>query len=249
MISEPELDSPFLPPERRGGPAGPEEVRAERPPGPRRAWAWTLLGAVVASAAWGGVLYTAGGGEDSPVLRHRKPVNLCDEVRVQALSRVLGALRNETTRAEAEHPAVDWFSCALRAEELPKTGKDGQPVDGWTRTSQVIVTMAVHRTGDPEPGYDADLDHVSWRGEEEIKREQVPGLGEQALLATGATLEGPQLRVVDGTTVFTLTAVQGYNYSGENGPTEPEPEDRVDETELHAAMIEDMQTLVTTLAE
>ncbi|MGW1765749.1 hypothetical protein ACWCQL_16945 [Streptomyces sp. NPDC002073] len=248
MISEPELDSPNEPPD----PAREQLVREPESGAaraPRRAWVWTLVGAVAASAAWGGALYALGGGDGAPPLNYRKPVNLCDEARARALSRVLGNLRGSTTRAEAAHPAVDWFSCVLRADgPAPKaTDGSGEPGEGWQSVNEVTVTLLRHRVTDPGPEYDADIDRWRWNADWEVKREPVPGLGEDAVMVSGEPLEGPELRVLDGGAVFVMSVTQGWSYSGGQGPTEPEPDTEADETAVQAALIEDMRTLITTL--
>ncbi|GAA3374982.1 hypothetical protein GCM10020367_40970 [Streptomyces sannanensis] len=238
MISEPELegeDGPLRPDREQ------ERLPVPRERGPRRPWLWALGGAAVASAVWAGGLHASGAtGEPRPVIAYRTPLNLCDDLKVRALSRTMGNLRGYWQRGEREHSAVDQARCTLetRDQEPPR---EKQVYERW---STVHATVELHKKTDPGPEFEADLAFEGW-GFGNIRKEQVPGLGERALMITGDALNERRLRVLDGGAVFTMTALVNQTYRGESDSPPPEPE--IDYTPIQSAMIEDMRELMAEL--
>ncbi|MEV7418568.1 hypothetical protein [Streptomyces sp. NPDC089919] len=243
MISEPELDD-FEPPAgerplRYEDPADPPP--AARPRRPRGPWVWALAGAVLASAGWAGALYATGYGRDEgkPPLAYRVPGDLCEEVKAAALLRAFGRPMDGTNHFDVQHPAVDWYSCVGQAQ--------GKETKGWFAAYEYDFTLAVHKETDPRPELDADADRSFWGAGEPMKREEVPGLGEYAVMLTGSDEGNPELRVVDGGAVFTVRASVNWSWNGDKEPQEEHPADSIDTTALQAAMIEDLRSLMAGL--
>ncbi|MFJ6936860.1 hypothetical protein [Streptomyces sp. NPDC101132] len=239
MISEPELDGGYEDPRGGSGAAEPEPPPAHgRRPAAR--WLWALGGAAAASAVWAGGLYVYGSGEpETPVIAYRTPVNLCDEVKAKALTGLMGNLRDRTVRRENEHPAVDRFTCSLMGQETP-------PTKGWSRSYEAYFTLTLHKKTDPEPEFDADSEDMRWGGVEPATPEQVPGLGENAVMMNGGDYRGPQLRVVDGGAVLVVETATNWNWFSDE-PSGEQPKDPLDNTSVQAAMIEDARALLDAL--
>ncbi|WP_030202242.1 hypothetical protein [Streptomyces sp. NRRL S-87] len=243
MISEPELNGAYGDAFGPTVPAAPLEgapppTRERRPPA---GWVWALGGALTASAVWAGGLYALGdrGDHDAPPVAYRVPTDLCAEVKPTGLARLMGKLTEQPRHTETPHAAVDWFSCTLSVQGAATKS-------GWKKESQVYVTMAVHKKTDPEPEFDADVDHDRWAlGTAE--RSGIVGLGEQAVMLTGESLPGPQLRVVDGGVVFSMEASENWGWAEAHEPKGDQPEGDLDDTALQSALVEDMGTLMNAL--
>ncbi|MGW7451762.1 hypothetical protein [Streptomyces sp. NPDC054787] len=224
MIGEPELDGAW----EAGAPAEPAQDRAPREPvrGRARPWWWAAGGILLASAVWAGVLAAQNRFADaSPPLAYRHHEDVCKAVRLDQLGRLAG--KKELERGVPKHgesPALDWSYC-----EYGMLWTE----DEVTYRSQVLVEL--HKKNDPGPEFAAGpgLDpYLSVLG---VPVEEVPGLGERALLF--AQVSRPRLLVLDGGAVFSLT-VESYA-----------PDDAVepDEDTVKAAMVEDMRALMTAL--
>ncbi|WP_328763511.1 MULTISPECIES: hypothetical protein [unclassified Streptomyces] len=225
MISEPELagewgaDRPYMPAQEPDAPR-------ERLRGPRRAWLWALGGAVLASAVWAGVLTVQDRFSDpAPRIAYRHVEDLC-KVKLTAVSGSTAQLTGDYARHE-EHPALDWAYCAY-----------GTPyVDGrLSYGAEVLVQL--HKKADPRTEFGAGptgLGGIGAMASSGGEVEQVPGLGERALLTH--RVGGSRLEVLDGGAVFSLT-VQWYG-----GPEAADP----DEAAVQAAMIEDVRVLMAAL--
>ncbi|MFD0354992.1 hypothetical protein ACFVHW_14835 [Streptomyces sp. NPDC127110] len=225
MISEPELDGEWAdasPAELAGPPAqsGGREGRGRAP------WLWALGGALLASAVWAGVLvvqerYAAAG----PPLAYRHSEQLCGEVPLKAVGAVMGGL-GVGMPSHGEGAALDWSHC------YSVGGREDRPL---THDAEVMVEL--HKKADPEaefgaaPVFDVNLRSPS------VVREQVPGLGERAVLS--GLESGPRLQVLDGGAVFTIRVAW---WAGQDGK-----EADVDENAVKAAMIEDMRALMARL--
>ncbi|MFB7980084.1 hypothetical protein [Streptomyces vinaceus] len=225
MISEPELagewggDGPATAAEEAGAPR--ERVR-----GPRTAWWWALGGAVAASVVWAGVLVAQDRfGDRPPRIAYRHAEDLC-KVKLTAVSASTTRLAGDYARHE-EHPALDWAYCAY-----------GAPWGDDRLSYEAEVLVELHKKADPRAEFGAGPTGLGGRGAMASSGgevEQVPGLGERALLTR--RVGGSRLEVLDGGAAFSLT-VQWYGR-----PDVPDP----DEAAVGAAMIEDMRTLMAAL--
>ncbi|KOU24106.1 hypothetical protein ADK52_15225 [Streptomyces sp. WM6372] len=225
MISEPELEGEWGT-DRPTTAAGEPDTPRERVRGPRRAWLWALGGAVLASAVWAGVLTVQDRfGEPAPRIAYRHAEDLC-KVKLTAVSASTTQLTGDYARHEA-HPALDWAYCAHGAPWV-----EGRLSYG----AEVLVQL--HKKADPRTEFGAGptgLGGVGGMASSGGEVEQVPGLGERALLTR--RVGGSRLEVLDGGAVFSLT-VQWYGGQGA-----PDP----DEEAVQAAMVEDMRTLMASL--
>ncbi|MFE5535278.1 hypothetical protein [Streptomyces sp. NPDC056492] len=224
MISEPELDG-----ERETGrpPTAAEEpvTPRERPRGPRRGWLWALGGAVLASAVWAGALVAQDRFTAAPRISYRHAEDLC-AVKLTAVSAATAQL-TEPFAAHGEHPALDWAYC-----------RHGAPYEEDRLVYVAEVSVQLHRRTDPGIEFGTDpvgLESFGGMASSGGEVDQVPGLGERALLTR--RVGGSRLQVLDGGAVFSLT-VQWYG-----GQNVPDPDDDA----VHAAMIEDMRALMTSL--
>ncbi|MFJ8012838.1 hypothetical protein [Streptomyces sp. NPDC096339] len=217
MIGEPELDG-----EWRGGPPADEaQPEALREPVGRRPWLWALGGAVLASAVWAGALAAQDRFAAAPRISYRHSEDLCKEAPLKVLGSLAGGFETGMRR-HGESPNLDWSFCTYNSMRI-----EGRA------SYQGEVQVDLHKKTDPGPefGVGPGRSLYSVPGEPE----EVPGLGERALIS-GETTE-PQLKVLDGGAVFTLT-VQWW---GEDDVTD------VDEVALKSAMVEDMRALLTAL--
>ncbi|MFE6841402.1 hypothetical protein [Streptomyces sp. NPDC057686] len=224
MISEPELEGEW----DAGPPAAPAQepdAPRERVRGPRTAWLWGLGGAVAASAVWAGVLVAQDRFADAPRIAYRHTEDLC-KVPLTAVSASTVQLSGDYARHE-EHPALDWAYCA-----------HGAPYTEGRLSYEAEVLVRLHKKADPRPEFGAGPTGLGGRGAMATSGgevEQVPGLGERALLIS--RVGGSRLEVLDGGAVFSIT-VQWYG-----GPDTADP----DEDAVQAAMVEDMRNLMTAL--
>ncbi|MEV6729383.1 hypothetical protein [Streptomyces sp. NPDC051364] len=225
MISEPELEGEW----DTGRPATPAEepdAPRERVRGPRTAWLWALGGAVLASAVWAGALVAQDRfGDPAPRIAYRHVEDLC-KVPLTAVSASTVKLTGDYARHN-EHPALDWAYC-----------EHGAPYADGRLSYGAEVSVQLHKKADPGTEFGADpaglmgLGRMASSGGEV---EQVPGLGERALLTR--RVGGSRLEVLDGGAVFSLT-VEWYG-----GQDAPDP----DEDAVQAAMLEDMRALMAAL--
>lgn len=235
MISEPELDGEWGP-ER---PAAASEADAEqgplrRPPG--RRWGWALGGAVLASAVWAGALtaqdrFTASG----PPVAYRHAENLCAEGKPATLGSMAGGLAAGPSR-QGRSPALDWSYCGYHSERT----------EGRASFYDVQVLVELHRRTDPGTEFGSGPVLGTFLDVESADREEIPGLGERALV----TGEGgaPRLQVLDGGAVFTLTVHRWREGAdGEAGGGGADDGEEADGDALRAAMAEDLRELMARL--
>ncbi|MER7759160.1 hypothetical protein [Streptomyces sp. NPDC097619] len=216
-----------------------------RRPGGGRPWLWTLAGALIASAAWGGSLYLTGAGQErAPELPYRAPSDLCEELKAPSLTRMLGGLRAGPSHQDVPHEAVDWFGCVLSGED--RAGSDGN----WQLNRELRVTLTLHKKTDPEAEFGADLPTVSAGADSDVTREAVAGLGERAQFVTLNGADAPLLRVLDGGAEFTMQPGSTLNYRDQEGEGEQQEEPPLDPVEpeaLKEAMVTDMRALMARL--
>lgn len=126
-----------------------------------------------------------------------------------------------------EHPSLDWAYCAHSA-----------PYAEGRLSYGAEVSVQLHKKTDPRTEFGADPSALMGMGRMASSGgevEQVPGLGERALLTR--RVGGSRLEVLDGGAVFSLT-VEWYGGQGA-----PDP----DEAAVQAAMVEDMRALMASL--
>ncbi|MFJ9074232.1 hypothetical protein ACIRO3_03130 [Streptomyces sp. NPDC102278] len=226
MIGEPELDG-----EWRTDRAGETAESAPEPGavrgaarGPRARWVWALGGAVVASAVWGGTLFAQHRLEPAPRIAYRHVDDLCAQAPLKAIGTINGTPFDMTWPGSEASPALDWSYCRAAGGYT-----EGRPWYG------VELLVERHKKSDPRPEFEAGPGLDPRRtGASDV--EEVPGLGERALLRRQPGTDA-QLAVRDGAVVFTFRVEWNVD------------QDLVDEDAVHAAMIEDMRALMTRLHE
>ncbi|MFC9587733.1 hypothetical protein ACFVJ8_33570 [Streptomyces yangpuensis] len=229
MISEPELDGAWesaRPPEA----AQDDAVPARRP---GRPWWWVAVAVVVTSALWAGGLYAFGDRmrPAGPEVRYAVPDNLCEQFEAPALGRAMGGFADSSPNRTGRHPAMDWASCSY----------DGGGSGGFS----AVVLVELHKKSDPAPefalgSYDERIfgADVSW--------EEMPGLGEQALVRRSEAGDGLQLRVRDGGAVF-IVELMFFGPPDAETDTRAAPPARPDQDTLTAAAVEDVRALMAAL--
>ncbi|MER6392937.1 hypothetical protein ABT236_31315 [Streptomyces sp. NPDC001523] len=226
MIGEPELDGEWRTDlvARAAEPAAePGSARASGR-GPRSRWLWALGGAVLASAVWGGTLVAQNRSVAVPGTAYRHVDDLCSEAPLKALGTINGTAFDMTWPGKERSPALDWSYCRATGGYT-----EGRPWYG------VEIMVERHKRSDPRPEFEARPGLDPRRtGASDV--EEVPGLGERALLRRQPGTDA-QLAVLDGGVVFTLRVEWNVD------------RDLVDEDAVHTAMIEDMRALTTRLRE
>lgn len=233
MISEPEIDGAWDG-DGEGGAAraaagGPDEVGAAAPVR-GRPWWWALGGAVAASAVWAAaVLGLEGrGGEGPPPLAYRVSQDLCREAPLSAVARAAGALVPMATSL-GEGEAADWAYCSYTSAAMDSDA------DEVVYDAEFLVEL--HKKTDPEAEFAAGPGLAPRLRRGAVRFEEVAGLGERALITDSVGDQGPQLHVLDGGAVFTLSV------EWSTGPDDAPP----DEDAIKAAMIEDVRALMAVL--
>lgn len=230
MISEPEIDGAWddggsAAREAAAGPDGAGTAEAVR----GRPWWWALGGAVAASAVWAAVPGLEDrGGEGPPPLAHRVSQDLCREAPLSALARVAGAL-GPAAPSLGEGPAGDWAYCSYTSSAMDADA--GDVVYG----AELLVEL--HRKTDPEAEFAAGPGLTPELRRGAVRYEEVAGIGERALITDSVGDQGPQLHVLDGGAVFTLSV------DWATGPDGAPPDDDA----IKAAMIEDVRALMAVL--
>ncbi|MCX5073625.1 hypothetical protein OHA84_22940 [Streptomyces sp. NBC_00513] len=226
MIGEPELDGEWRTDrvaETAEPAAEPGAARASGR-GPRSRWLWVLGGAVLASAVWGGTLVVQNRSVPAPGIAYRHVDDLCSQAPLKALGTINGTAFDMTWPGKETSPALDWSYCRATGGYT-----EGRPWYG------VEVMVERHKKSDPRPEFEARPGLDPRRtGASDV--EEVPGLGERALLRRQPGTDA-QLAVLDGGVVFTLRVEWNVD------------RDLVDEDAVHTAMIEDMRALTTRLRE
>ncbi|MEV6781893.1 hypothetical protein [Streptomyces sp. NPDC051098] len=248
MISEPEPvgdEGPFGEPEIAGrgkDDGGDRDAAAEtvsaadvpwfrRPP--PQAWWWALGGALAASAVWASGLYVhESRGPDMGAYRESR--SLCLDAEVKALSSALGAVDSPRPSGR-EHEARDMATCWIHL--VDSTTKETDP---YTPTT-VFVTYALHKKTDPGPEFGAGVGTDMYFGDTEIATERIEGLGERAYFVLSGGSGTPDLHVLDGQVVLTMTVSPGApsGVDTDGGP--------VDASEIRPFMVEDMRALMAKL--
>ncbi|MET3983185.1 hypothetical protein [Streptomyces sp. PvR034] len=240
MISEPEADAGWtteVTGSADGPPGSPGEDLAAGPGSAVRGasrggrWAWALGGAVVACALWAGGLYAYGDRLDAPPMAYALPDKLCDALKAKALTAAVGDLSTgNPTSQTADHPAMSWAMCMT-----------GSPADTDQDVKyNVWASVQLHKKTDPEPEFDVESPWMTLTNAGE--RTSVPDLGERAVMARAGDGQGPELKVLDGGAVFTLSVM-----SVTTRVRDPGASDTVDYAPIEAAMISDVRDLMAAL--
>ncbi|MFE9258919.1 hypothetical protein [Streptomyces sp. NPDC006879] len=240
MISEPELVGDWG---VQGAPAQ-EALLPQAKRGPGWAWRGWLGGALAASALWAGGLYAFSEIGRPPRIDYRASQELCAQLELPATQKLTGEL-SEGNSVFRGHPALDFAHCTRQRSP------EGDEVDGWVRTYEVRATVELHRESDPASEFEANTQLAPWMDGREVRSEQVPGLGERALMLTSSAWDGPMLRVLEGGAVFTLQVEPSWSFQGnaDGGvPTGDLPDDAdLEEAAVQSAMIQDTRALMAAL--
>ncbi|MFE9932862.1 hypothetical protein [Streptomyces sp. NPDC005533] len=226
MITDPELDGDWGAAEAAevAGPLAPRErpaAAASRP------WLWALGGMLAASAVWAGGLYALGGPSAAPTLAYRATKNLCEDFRGRALSGITGDLHTRPVNKEVGHPAVDAATCVMNNNA------------DYPRDFFVYANVELHKKADPSTEFGVpSVDDLANVGD--LRTEEVPDLGERAVMTAWAGEQGLNLKVLDGGAVFNLRVF---------ATTFAEKDDRpaTDSNAVQAALIADMRELMAAL--
>ncbi|MFJ1567015.1 hypothetical protein [Streptomyces erythrochromogenes] len=231
MISEPELDGAW----ESARPAEVAQDDAVPARGPVRPWQWVAATVVATSALWAGGLYAFGGlPVAEPEVRYAVTDDLCGQFKAPALGRAVGGFTDSTSNKAGRHPAMDWASCSY----------DGDSPDGSGGFS-LMVLVELHKKTDPGPEFALGSYYERILGAD-VPWEEMPGLGEQALVRSSEAGEGLQLRVRDGGAVFSFEVMFFGLSEGEpglQGKEAPPP----DQDALTAAAVEDARALMAAL--
>ncbi|MCY0940676.1 hypothetical protein [Streptomyces antarcticus] len=235
MISEPEIDTEWDGDGGRGpgaagsAAAGPDEGAAAGSVR-GRPWWWALGGAVAASAVWGGVLVGLEyrDGEEPPPTAYRISQDLCREAPLSALARAAGRI-GPTSPSLGESPAADWAYCSYVSSAADSAAEE------LVYGAELLVEL--HKKADPEAEFAAGPGLTPHLRRGAVRHEEVAGLGERALITDSVGDQGPQLHVLDGGAVFTLSV------QWSTGPDDAPP----DEDAIKAAVIEDVRALMAVL--
>jgi len=179
------------PPAAPGAPGGPQGRG-----GGGRAVLWIAVGALVASALWGGGVLLLGKDDKAKAdLRgYALRSNLCDGVDVSAFkTRYAGDA--SPTAYTAKGAALDQMNCD---ESLKRSGSDQSD-------AYVSIEMDLHKKSDPEPEFTDE-----WLGYKQhkpaYKVEPLSGYGEKAYLVTETSGDGyVTLAVQDGWMTYSMT--------------------------------------------
>ncbi|MFJ7773652.1 hypothetical protein [Streptomyces yangpuensis] len=236
MISEPELDGawePARPPEVAQDGAQDDVVPARRTDRP---WWWVATAVVVTSALWAGGLYAFGDRlrPAEPEVRYAVTDNLCEQFEAPALGRAMGGFAGSTPNRTGRHPAMDWASCSY--------GSDGP---GGSGGFSAVVLVELHKKSDPAPEFALGSYYERIFGADDAW-EEMPGLGEQALVRASEAGDGLQMRVRDGGAVFTVE-LMFYGSPDEETGAKATPPARPDQDALTAAAVEDVRALMAAL--
>ncbi|WP_327254720.1 hypothetical protein [Streptomyces sp. NBC_01244] len=240
MIGEPEIDGGW---ETASGadaaaealPAGREHER-ERVRATRRPWLWALAGVVVSSAVWAGVpAVQERFFPDVPRLGYRHSPDLCDDFELKTVTQAAGRAFEGRQSGEGVFLAQDWSYCTVST-----------PYEDGTMMYGVELLVELHKKGDPAPEFATGPGTEPATRLDTDERQEVPGLGDRAVLDRQYAHDGSRLMVLDGGAVFTLT-VQWFPVREAAAVDGKFPSGTIDENAMHAAMIEDMRALMTKL--
>ncbi|MEU9081007.1 hypothetical protein [Streptomyces sp. NPDC048357] len=226
MITDPELDGEWDT-ERAAEPAEQLAPRERAAAATSRPWLWALGGVVVASAVWAGGLYALGDKLAAPTLSYRATKNLCADFRAQALSGITGDLHKRPVNKEVSHPAADVATCVLNNNA------------DYPRDFSVYMTVELHKKVDPSTEFGVpSVDDLANVGD--LRTEEVPDLGERAVMMTWAGERGLNLKVLDGGAVFDLR-VYATTFAEKDGRP------ATDSNAVQAAAIADVRELMAAL--
>lgn len=229
------------------GPAtGSETIAGTRPlrlPAGRGPWLWALGGAVVASAIWAGGLYAYG--ETGPDLGgYRVSSNLCLDAELPALTGLLGKRQSPMAAAD-EQLAIDRAYCTLTL--MPGRPNEVKNDSRPRSYAGVNILYSLHKETDPGPEFDATVTDLAPEGSLERRVLRIPDLGERAYLVTDPSGDSPQLKVLDGRAVISISVGRMADYIEDPVTGEYQESAPLDFSGVESAMVEDMKDLMTAL--
>ncbi|WP_046505786.1 hypothetical protein [Streptomyces odonnellii] len=229
-----------------GPAAGSETIAGTRPlrlPAGRGPWLWALGGAVVASAIWAGGLYAYG--ETGPDLGgYRVSSNLCLDAELPALTGLLGKRQSPMAAAD-EQLAIDRAYCTLTL--MPGRPNEVKNDSRPRAYAGVDIRYSLHKQTDPGPEFDATVTDLAPEGSLERRVLRIPDLGERAYLVTDPSGDSPQLKVLDGRAVISISVGRMAHYTEDPATGEYQESAPLDFSGVESAMVEDMRDLMTAL--
>ncbi|MFE7181163.1 hypothetical protein [Streptomyces erythrochromogenes] len=232
MISEPELDGSW----ESARPAEVAQDDAAVPaPGPVRPWRWVAATAVATSALWAGGLYAFGEpSAAAPEVRYAVTDDLCGQFKAPALAGALDGFKVSAPQEGGRDPALDWAACSHE-------GYDAAGAGGYS----VSAMVELHRKSDPAPEFALGSHYERLFGGDG-EWQEMPGLGEQALVRSPGGGDGLQLRVREGGAVFVFE-VMFFGRPDEETDPRATPPGLPDRETLTAAAVEDARALMAAL--
>ncbi|QXE34936.1 hypothetical protein KQY30_12290 [Streptomyces sp. GMY02] len=236
-------------PAAHDGPAAGSETiagtstRPLRLPTGRGPWLWALGGAVVASAIWAGGLY-AYGGTGPDLGGYRVSSNLCLDAELPALTGLLGNRQSPMAAAD-EQLAIDRAYCALSL--MPGRPNEVKNDSRPRAYAAVDIRYSLHKQTDPGPEFDATVTDLAPEGSLERRVLRIPDLGERAYLVTDPSGDSPQLKVLDGRAVISISVGRMAQYTADPATGEYQESAPLDFSGVESAMVEDMRDLMTAL--
>jgi hypothetical protein len=208
---------------RDGSPAGPLR-RARRP------WIWVAVGALVASALWGGGLLAYGQYRESnpDTGGYRATKNLCLEAEFIGLTGMLGKPEGQES-AGRDHEGAHWSDCTVSFGLPAAVDEAYSPI--------ISLRYVLHRKSDPGPSFEALVEAENTFGAPTPRLTRIEGLGERAFAVD--TGSGPTIHVLDGQAVFRIWAGPFGSGAGTGQP---------DLAVARQHAIEDLRELMTTLS-
>ncbi|QFR01988.1 hypothetical protein F9278_43965 [Streptomyces phaeolivaceus] len=146
-----------------------------------RAVLWVLLGAVVASAAWGGGFLLLGNDDTEADLRgYEAKSNLCSSVDYSSFKNEYPEEDTAPVNNSLEHEALDQGYCSISLKESSTSSLSD---------AYFSVQMDLHKKTDPGPEFTALWSEYDQRYED-YEVDEVSGFGDEAYLVTEDTSSG-----------------------------------------------------------
>lgn len=195
---------------------------------------------------WAGVLINVTAADTPPEIRYAAGDDLCKRFSAAALTRLLGETVTQGDVVKRRDPVLDRSACSrdsVAGVEVPSHR-------GYTRHVWIHLVLERHKKVDPQTEFDATSTQYGFLTSGS-NPEEVPGLGERALLVREDSADSWQLRVLDGGVVFSVSVQVMQQYDGDvddDGGTVPPEEPETDSDAVLSAMIEDTRALMTAVA-
>lgn len=173
-----------------GGPQGPGG-------GAGKAVLWSVVGAVVASALWGGglLLFGKGGTADADLRGYTVQKNLCTTEDISAFKSTYPTDDDDPSKYTAKSASVDEMYCDV-----------GLEMDGSSYADAYLsVEVDLHKKSDPQPEF-ADSWRTYAQHDDDYKVTTVSGVGDEGYLITedGTSSRYVTLAVRDGWMTYSM---------------------------------------------